>query len=145
MAILVRWTAALSAEHAGEVIERLVDEAAGLTPSRLIDREQALAKALDPGWAQKLYRQARRQRRVRARCTEAGTVNLSALDLPLEDGVRSVRRLHAVAARVQAAGHPGLIDTIRADVICALLHPRSAGASDEEIGACRMTCVQDRP
>jgi hypothetical protein len=56
VAILVRWTSALSAEHAGEVVERLVDEAAGLTPSRLIDRVQALAKALDPGWAEELYR-----------------------------------------------------------------------------------------
>ncbi|WP_433784862.1 hypothetical protein ACQPX6_01140 [Actinomycetospora sp. CA-101289] len=135
VAILVRWTSALSSEHAGQVIDRLVDEAAGLTPSRLIDRVQALAKALDPGWAEKLYRQARRQRRVRARCTEAGTVNLSALDLPLAAGVRSVRRVNALAARVQAAGHPGLIDTIRADVICALLHPRSAGATDAEIVA----------
>ena len=133
VAILVRWTSALSAEHAASVIDELVHHAAAMTPSRLIDRIQSLAKALDPTWAERLYRQHRRQRRVRVRCTDAGTVNLSALDLPFEAGVRSARRINALAARAQAAGHPGLIDTIRADVICAVFHPDNAGASDARI------------
>ncbi|MDD7935525.1 HNH endonuclease signature motif containing protein [Actinomycetospora straminea] len=135
VAILVRWTTALAEEHAATVIGELVDQAATMTPSRLIDRVQALAKALDPAWAEELYRQHRRQRRVRARCTEAGTVNLSAMDLPLEGGVRTVRRINVLAARAQAAGHPGLIETIRADVFLAVFHPDNAGASDAELVA----------
>ncbi|GAA4785956.1 hypothetical protein GCM10023200_19890 [Actinomycetospora chlora] len=142
VAILVRWTVPLSLEHATEVIDALVDEAGGLTPSRLIDRIQALARALDPQWAEKLYRRHRQQRRVRARCTAAGTVNLSALDLPFEGAVRSTRRLNALAARVQAAGHPGLLDTIRADVILAVLHPSHAGADDDEIVAAVLAMAQ---
>ncbi|TDQ65018.1 hypothetical protein EV188_101267 [Actinomycetospora succinea] len=135
VAILVRRTAPLSQEHASEVIERLVDEAGSLTLSRLIDKVEALAKALDPEWAEKLYRRHRRQRRVRARCTEAGTVNISAMDLPLPGGVTTTRRIHALAARAQAAGHPGLIDTIRADTFLAVWDPAHAGASEEEIVA----------
>lgn len=135
VAILVRWTAALSAEHAAGVINRLVGEAGSMTPARLIDRIQALAKALDPEWAEKLYRRHRRQRRVRARCTEAGTVNFSAMDLPLGGGVTLARRINALAARAQAAGRTGLIETIRADVVLAMFHPDNAGATDEEIVA----------
>ncbi|MDD7964771.1 HNH endonuclease signature motif containing protein [Actinomycetospora lemnae] len=143
VAILVRWTAALSVEHAAAVIAELIDQAGAMTPSRLIDRIQALAKALDPAWAEKLYRQARRQRRVRARCTDAGTVNLSALDLPMPGGVRSVRRINALAARSQAAGRPGLIDTIRADVVLALFHPDNAGADDAAIVAAVLAMGHD--
>ncbi|MHC1559423.1 HNH endonuclease signature motif containing protein [Actinomycetospora sp. C-140] len=143
VAILVRWTAALSAEHAAAVIDRLVGEAGGLTPSRLIDRIQALAKHLDAEWAEKLYRAHRRQRRVVARCTDAGTVNLSALDLPFEGGVRSARRLNALAARAQAAGRTGLIDTIRADVILAAFHPDNEGATDAELVAAVVAMAED--
>ncbi|GLZ48715.1 hypothetical protein Acsp06_49000 [Actinomycetospora sp. NBRC 106375] len=143
VAILVRWTAALSAEHAAAVIDRLVGEAAGLTPSRLIDRIQTLAKHLDTEWAEKIYRAHRRQRRVVARCTDAGTVNLSALDLPFEGGVRSARRLNALAARAQASGRTGLIDTIRADVILAAFHPDNEGASDAEIVAAVVAMAED--
>ncbi|MFC5140133.1 hypothetical protein ACFPK1_17970 [Actinomycetospora rhizophila] len=131
--ILVRGTAALSEEHAREVIDGLVDEAGTLTPSRLIDQVQARAKALDPEWAQTLYRKHRRQRRVRARCTEAGTVNISAMDLPLPGGVSFTRRVNALAARAQAAGRAGLIETIRADVVLAVFHPANAGATDDQI------------
>ncbi|MEJ2885400.1 HNH endonuclease signature motif containing protein [Actinomycetospora aeridis] len=135
VAILVRQTSGLSGEHAAEVIDALVDEAGGLTPSRLIDRAQALAKALDSDWAENLYRKHRRQRRVRARCTGAGTVNLSAMDLPLPGGVAFTRRVNALAARAQAAGRTGLIETIRADVVLAVFHPANAGATDEQIVA----------
>ncbi|MDD7940042.1 hypothetical protein PHK61_16595 [Actinomycetospora lutea] len=135
VAILVRGTSALSDEHATAVIDGLVDEAGSLTPSRLIDEVQARAKALDPEWAQTLYRKHRRQRRVRARCTEAGTVNISAMDLPLPGGVSVTRRVNALAARAQAAGRTGLIETIRADVVLAVFHPANAGATDDEIVA----------
>lgn len=135
VAILVRRTAPLSGEHASEVIDRLVDEAGSLTPSRLVDKVDALAKALDPEWTEKLYRGHRRQRRVRARGTEAGTVNISAMDLPLPGGVTTTRRINALAARAQAAGRGGLIETIRADVFLAMWDPATAGATDEEIVA----------
>ncbi|MEJ2864191.1 HNH endonuclease signature motif containing protein [Actinomycetospora flava] len=135
VAILVRWIAALSGEHAAEVIGTVLGEAGTLTPARLIDRVQAMAKALDPQWAETLYRRHRRQRRVRARCTEAGTVNISAMDLPLPGGVSVTRRVNALAARAQAAGRTGLIETIRADVFLAMWHPDNAGATDEELVA----------
>ncbi|MFC5142321.1 hypothetical protein ACFPK1_29125 [Actinomycetospora rhizophila] len=68
--ICVTWTASLSAGHARRVIVRVLPEAPRLTLSGLIERIQQLATAIDPQWAARLYDNARRQRRVRARRTE---------------------------------------------------------------------------
>ncbi|WP_433786030.1 hypothetical protein ACQPX6_05500 [Actinomycetospora sp. CA-101289] len=131
--ICVTWTSSLSAEHAARVVREVLPEAPRLTLSGLIDRIQQLASGLDPGWAARLYDNARRQRRVRTRRTEAGTLNLSALDLPLDAGCRSAAHIDAMAVRAKALGHPGLIDTIRTDILLALLSPRGAGHDDDTV------------
>ena len=63
--------------------------------------------SLDPEWAEKTYRRHRAQRRVRARRTEAGTANLSRLDLGVDDAAHSVAHVELLAARAKALGHPG--------------------------------------
>ncbi|MFC5140206.1 hypothetical protein ACFPK1_18335 [Actinomycetospora rhizophila] len=133
--ICVTWTASLSAEHARAAVLAVLPGAAGLTLSGLIERLQQVATGLDPDWAAKLYERARRQRRVRARRTESGTVNLSGLDLPLDAGALSVAHVETLALRAKAAGHPGLLDTIRADVYLTLLHPRPHGWDDDTLVA----------
>ena len=65
--------------------------------------------------------------------TETGTANLSGLDLPLDDVARSVAHITLLAAKAKTLGHPGLIDTIRADVFLALLSPELAGADDDTL------------
>ncbi|MFC5142222.1 hypothetical protein ACFPK1_28610, partial [Actinomycetospora rhizophila] len=67
--------------------------------------------------------------------TESGTLNLSGLDLPLDAGALSVAHVEALVFRAKAAGHPGLIDTIRADVYLALLSPRPRGWDDDALVA----------
>jgi len=131
--LCVTWTSSLSAEHAAQVVRTVLPDAPRLTLSGLIERIQQVATGLDPGWAARLYDNARRQRRVRARRTEAGTLNLSALDLPLDAGSRSAAHIDAMAMRAKALGHPGLIDTIRADIVLALLSPRGAGHDDDTV------------
>ncbi|MEJ2863036.1 hypothetical protein [Actinomycetospora flava] len=133
--ICVTWTSSLSAEHARQVVVRVLPEAPRLTLSGLIERIKALATSLDPQWAAKLYDNARRQRRVRARRTESGTLNLSGLDLPLDAGALSAAHVESLVFRAKAAGHPGLIDTIRADVYLALLGPRPQGWDDDALVA----------
>ena len=133
--LCVTWTSSLSAEHAAHVVRRVLPEAPALTLAGLIERLQQLATALDPLWAERLYENSRRQRRVRARRTESGTVNLSGLDLPLDAGALSTAHVEALALRAKALGHPGLIDTIRADVYLALLSPRPEGWDDDALVA----------
>lgn len=133
--LCVTWTSSLSAEHAARVVRRVLPEAPTLTLAGLIERLQQLATALDPLWAQRLYENSRRQRRVRARRTESGTVNLSGLDLPLDAGALSTAHVEALALRAKALGHPGLIDTIRADIYLALLSPRPEGWDDDALVA----------
>ncbi|GAA4757291.1 HNH endonuclease signature motif containing protein [Actinomycetospora chibensis] len=133
--LCVTWTSSLSAEHAASVVRRVLPEAPRLTLAGLIERLQQLATALDPLWAERLYENSRRQRRVRARRTESGTVNLSGLDLPLDAGALSTAHVEALALRAKALGHPGLIDTIRADIYLALLSPRPEGWDDDALVA----------
>lgn len=133
--LCVTWTSSLSAEHAASVVRRVLPEAPALTLAGLIERLQQLATALDPLWAERLYENSRRQRRVRARRTESGTVNLSGLDLPLDAGALSTAHVEALALRAKALGHPGLIDTIRADIYLALLSPRPEGWDDDALVA----------
>ncbi|MEJ2864153.1 hypothetical protein [Actinomycetospora flava] len=133
--LCVTWTSSLSAEHARAVVLAVLPEAPRLTLSGLVERLQQVATGLDPGWAAKLYDNARRQRRVRARRTETGTVNLSGLDLPLDAGALSTAHVETLALRAKAAGHPGLIDTVRADIYLALLSPRPAGWDDDALVA----------
>ncbi len=133
--LCVTWTSSLSAEHAAHVVRRVLPEAPALTLAGLIERLQQLATALDPLWAERLYENSRRQRRVRARRTESGTVNLSGLDLPLDAGALSTAHVEVLALRAKAQGHPGLIDTIRADIYLALLSPRPEGWDDNALVA----------
>ena len=135
--LCVTWTSSLSAEHAARVVRRVLPEAPALTLAGLIERLQQLATALDPLWAERLYENSRRQRRVRARRTESGTVNLSGLDLPLDAGALSTAHVEALALRAKALGHPGLIDTIRADIYLALLSPRPEGWDDDALVGAR--------
>ncbi|MDD7938145.1 HNH endonuclease signature motif containing protein [Actinomycetospora lutea] len=131
--ICVTWTASLSGEHARRVVLAVLPEAPRLTLSGLIERIQQIATALDPAWAARLYARARRQRRVRARHTAAGTLNLSGLDLPLDAGALSVAHVETLVLRAKASGHPGLLDTIRADVYLALLGPHPQGWDDDAL------------
>jgi hypothetical protein len=133
--ICVTWTSSLCDEHARAVVLRVLPDAPGLTLSGLIERIQQLATAIDPAWAARLYDNARRQRRVRARRTESGTLNVSGLDLPLDAGALSVAHIETLALRAKAAGHPGLLDTIRAEVYLALLSPRPHTARGWDDGA----------
>jgi len=133
--LCVTWTSSLSAEHRSRVIREVLPEAPRLTLSGLVERLRQLATALDPLWAERLYDNSRRQRRVRARRTESGTVNLSGLDLPLDAGALSTAHVETLALRAKALGHPGLIDTIRADIYLALLSPRPSGWDDDALVA----------
>ena len=126
-------TEVLSAEHTDRIVELLLPEAPRMTAWALRQRIEQVAMALDPEWARKRYEEARRQRRLRARRTEAGTATLSGLDLPLDEVAGAVARIEALAAAAKAAGHPGLLDTIRADLYLALLSGRFAGWDEEDV------------
>ncbi|GAA4794918.1 hypothetical protein GCM10023200_33710 [Actinomycetospora chlora] len=142
--LCVTWTSSLSTEHAARVVRTVLPEAPRLTLSGLIERLQQLASAIDPEWAARLYDNSRRQRRVRARRTESGTLNVSGLDLPLDAGARSVAHVDRLAMRAKALGHPGLLDTIRADLYLALLSPRTAGCDDDALVAAVVAAADPR-
>ena len=126
-------TEPLSDEHTDRVVALLLPEAPRTTAWALRQRIEQIAMALDPEWAAKRYDEACRQRRVRARRTEAGTATLSGLDLPLDETAQVAARIEALAAAAKAAGHPGLLDTIRADLYLALLGGRFAGLGEDEV------------
>src|SRR5690606_10034256 len=130
--VFSEWTMGLALSHARAIVAVLLPRAGRLTTAQL---RRAVAKhiALDPTWAKKRYRAAVRSRRVIGYRTEAGTANLTGQDLPVDEVAAACDRLDRLARAAKAAGHPGRMDHLRADLFIRLVNGTYEGLTDTDI------------
>ncbi len=112
--ILVWDTLHLAVAESRAVVEQVLDDAAALTTGQLRARIRRLCMAADPGEARRRYAAA-------VDSTDAGTANLTGMNLPA-DRVAEIRdRIEQIARSLRGSGETRSIDQLRADVYLDLL------------------------
>jgi hypothetical protein len=99
----------------------------------LIDEIKKLAVAIDPDWARRRYESGLTGRKVVARRNPDGTANIGGYDLPVDRVAAAAARVDRLAKAARRAGHPDVLDHIRADLYLSLLDGEYATLSDEQI------------
>src|SRR5690606_11736132 len=110
----------------------LLPRAGRLTTAGLRREIAKLALALDPAWAGRRYRQAVKTRRVIGYRNDDGSANLTGQNLPVDDVAACCDRLDRLARAAKAAGHPGRMDQLRADLFVRLINGAYEGLTDEQ-------------
>lgn len=121
-------TVHLSDAAAGDVADRVIDAAPGLTTGQLNARIDRLCIEADPRAAELRYENARRRRRVVGERTDDGTAHLLGLDLPPHRVAATTKKINRLARDLKTAGDPRTMDQLRADVFLDLLSGKSRGA-----------------
>src|SRR5262245_63410665 len=103
------------------VVATLLPRAHTLTTGQLIDEIKKLAVAVAPDWARRRYESGLTGRRVLARRNPDGTANLAGYDLPVERVAAAAARVDRLAKAARRAGHPDVLDHLRADLYLGLL------------------------
>jgi Domain of unknown function (DUF222) len=111
----------LSAAHAAAVEEAVIAAAAGQTTGQLRAAARRAVLAADPAAARIRKEEAQRQARVERWTEPAGTAALAGRDLPPASVLAADANLTALATQLKAAGVPGTMDILRAQVYLALL------------------------
>jgi hypothetical protein len=152
----------LSDEHAAAVDQAVIGAAPGQTTGQLSGAARRAVIAADPTAARRRKEQALQQARVERWDEHSGTAALAGRDLPPAAVLAADNNLTALAKQLKAAGTPGTLDTLRAQVYLALLtgapatsllpanpgpgktesHDASPGASSAA-GAPRPSCASD--
>lgn len=110
-----------------------VPRAHGMTTGQLAVLLRRMVIAVDPDAAARWYREGIRRRGVIAYPAPDGTITLSAHGLPADEAEAACTRLQELAARAKRAGHPGIIDQIRADLYLGLLDGRFHGLTIDQV------------
>jgi len=131
----VDWTEGLTSAQAGEVCDQLLPEAARLMVGELIDRIKRACLAIDPGWAEKRYRESVRTRRVVGSRNPDGTANLGGYQQPLDRIAAASDRIDAMARTCKRAGDRRPIDHIRSDLFIGMTDGTFEGMTEAEITA----------
>ncbi|GAA4923317.1 uncharacterized protein DUF222 [Actinomycetospora succinea] len=125
----------LSTDHAREAVEVVLSEAAGLPVMALRERVGEVALDLDPEWAERRRRRAEGRGRVELVANASGTATLTFADAPAPEGIASMARAEALAARLRTAGVLTPINQLRLQVGMRLLNGSTAGMTDDEVVA----------
>ncbi len=120
-AVIVGETSGLSDEHAAAVEQRVLPAAPGQNTSRLGAAARRAVMAADPAAARIRKQQAERDARVERWLEHAGTAALAGRDLPPAAVLAADQHLTALAEELRAAGVPGTMDNLRAQVYLSLL------------------------
>src|SRR3954462_14041604 len=131
--ILTQACADLTEEHRAEILDAVLPTAATMRVSALKAKVQRIAIALAPGWAERRYREAVRERRVVHHLAEDGTVTLAAENQPAADAMAAKARLTRLADAAQRAGAHAGADLLRSVLLLGLLDSRFTGLSEVEI------------
>ena len=118
---IVWQTTHLDDDAARAVVERIIDQAPGLTTGQLAARLRKLVISVDPDTATRRYREAVTDRRVVLESTIDGTANLLALNLPPQKAAAARRRINELARTLRGSGEDRTMDQLRADVYLDLL------------------------
>jgi hypothetical protein len=125
----------LTDEQTEALLDDVLPNAAEVTATGLEARITRVAIALDPGWAERRYRQAVSDRRVICYLNKDGSAVVSAQNLPADDAAAACARVHALADAARRAGAAAPIDHLRADLFLGLLSGRFDGMTEPGIVA----------
>ena len=115
------------------ICRRLLPGAPRWTCGQLAHRLLREVLAIDPAFTRRRYERGARERGVWGYLAEDGTAVLSGRGLSPVEAAAAAERLAELAAAVRAAGHPGTVSQLRADLFVRLLDGRYAGYSSAEI------------
>lgn len=110
------------------IADRLLDEAAGLTPGELAAKIRRLRVEVEPEEAKLRHDRAHDERRVVLEATPEGTANIHAYGLRADRAAELMTCLHRTALGLKRDGDGRTIDQLRADVLVDL--PALAAADD---------------
>jgi hypothetical protein len=135
---IAHWTAQLSDEHAhlicAEVLAHcLLSAAEPWVTGKVIAEVKKLAIALDPDWAERMYADAIRRRRVVGWRNEDGSADLAGQQLEADRVAAACGRLKELARKAKQDGDPRPIDQLRADLFTGMLDGTFEGLSAEQI------------
>ncbi|MDT4916175.1 MAG: hypothetical protein QOH89_875, partial [Pseudonocardiales bacterium] len=125
----------LTAEQAGELLDRLLPGAAAVTAYGLAERVRRVAIALDPEWAHRRYKEAVRDRRVIGYLNDDGSATVSGQYLPAEQAAAACARVDALADSAKRSGAGAPTDHLRAELFLGLLDGRFHGMTEAAIVA----------
>ena len=111
----------LDDEHAAAVEHVIAGPAPGQTTGQLRAATRRAVMAADPSAARQRKERAEQDARVERWDEHAGTAALAGRDLPPTSVLAADQNLTALARQLKAAGVPGTMDTLRAQVFMALL------------------------
>src|SRR3954469_15614772 len=131
--ILTQACADLSEPHRQTILDAVLPAAATMRVSALKAKVQRIAIALDPGWAERRYREAVKERRVVHYLAEDGTVTLAAGNQPAAEATAAKARLTPLAHAAQRAGADASADVLRSVLLLGLLDSRFTGLTEVEI------------
>jgi hypothetical protein len=110
-----------------KICRALLPKAGKLTTGQLRARLARMVIASDPDRADDQYRRAMSGRRVVGYLSPDGTAGITAEGLPPDQAAAACERIGRLARAAKRAGHPGMVDQIRADVFLGLLDGRYHG------------------
>ncbi|MDT4924073.1 MAG: hypothetical protein QOG01_1786, partial [Pseudonocardiales bacterium] len=108
--VLAEGCADLTDEQAAKLVDEVLAGAGAVTVTALAQRVRRVALALDPGWAERRYRDAVRERRVIGYLNEDGTATVSAQRLDAAQAAAACARIDTLAAAAKRAGANAPID-----------------------------------
>jgi hypothetical protein len=111
----------LDDEHVAAVEHAITGSAPGQTSGQLRAATRRAVMAADPSAARRRKERAQQDARVERWDEHAGTAALARRDLPPASVLAADQNLTALARQLKAAGVPGTMDTLRAQVFLALL------------------------
>lgn len=135
---IAHWTEQLSDEHAHRVVAEvlphcLLSAEEPWVTGKLIAEIKKLAIALDPEWAERMYADAVRRRRVSGWRNPDGSADLAGQQLEVDRVAAACGRLRDLGKRAKRDGDPRPIDAIRADLFLGMLDGTYEGLSAEQI------------
>ncbi|MDT4920314.1 MAG: hypothetical protein QOI15_1216 [Pseudonocardiales bacterium] len=123
----------LTETQTATVLDALLAGAAEVTATRLAEKVRRLAIALDPGWAERRYKQAVRERRVVGYLNDDGSATVSGQNLPADEAAAACACVDALADAAKRAGAAAKIDHLRAELFLGLLDGRFHGLPESSI------------
>ena len=123
----------LTDTQAGVLLDQLLPDAATVTATRLAEKVQTLAMALDPAWAEHRYRHAIRDRKIVGYLNPDGTATIAGQNLPADQAAAACARVDDLADTAKRAGAAAKIDHLRADLFLGLLDGHLHGMTEQAI------------
>ncbi|MDL5160201.1 DUF222 domain-containing protein, partial [Actinomycetospora termitidis] len=136
-AVIVDLVADLDDTQAREVVDQIIDAAAGLPYTALRQQVARVAAAVDPDWWERRRAAAVARRRVTLRSAPSGAAELCGLDLPEDPAQDAHDRIVALAAaarrRLARAGIRVSVGEVECEVMLTLTGPAGAGMYDLDV------------